>query len=275
MRVSLSIAATVVLSVLAGSLVSAEGFIFEDGIGADVEDEVPDTSVPETTVPPVICFWGSDQTYYATGRTEVGDYVYMFLDQRYWRVRPLTGEVWVQSWRVCRQDGETISTELGWRPVVAPDPAVIAQSLYDRVVRQVPVPVPVLNPPGPGFANLGMWLAVADPGPVSATATAGSVWATTTAVLVSTTFDMGDGTVVSCAGVGTPLPGHLVDTVDESPECGHTYTDLNGRTPFPVTVTSTWSVSWTGSGGSGGDLGTLTRSTGLDYRVLEIQTVGE
>jgi hypothetical protein len=146
--------------------------------------------------------------------------------------------------------------------------------LYDEVVRQVPLPEPALSPVGPGFVNLGMWLGVAEPEPIAVTATAGSVWATTSAELVSTTFDMGDGTTVVCDGAGDPIPESELESLEPSPVCGHTYTGVNGRKPFVVTITSTWRVSWTGSGGAGGDLGSLDRSSSIEYRVLEIQTVG-
>ena len=167
------------------------------------------------------------------------------------------------------------ASALGWRRVVAPDPGVLAESVYDEVVRQVPVPEPELSPVGPGFVNLGMWLAVAEPEVVSVTARAGSVWATTSAALVSTTFDMGDGTVVICDGAGDPIPESKMDAVEASPVCGHTYTGVNGREPFVVTITSSWRVWWVGSGGAGGELGTLDRSSTLEYDVREIQTVGD
>lgn len=201
-------------------------------------------------------------------------YVFAYIDQLYWRIRPSTGETWVQAWRVCTRDGEEVSSTLDWRRVTAPDPRVLAESVYDEVVRQVPVPEPALSPVGPGFVNLGMWLAVTEPAPISVTATAGSVWATTSAELESTTFDMGDGTVVVCDGAGDPIPESQMDSLEPSPVCGHTYTGINGREPFVVTITSTWRVSWNGSGGVGGDLGGLDRASTIQYEVLEIQTVG-
>jgi hypothetical protein len=174
----------------------------------------------------------------------------------------------------CQRGGEVTFDGTDWRRVTAPDPRVLAESVHDEVVRQVPVPEPALSPVGPGFVNLGMWLAVAEPEPISVTATAGDVWATTSAELVSTTFDMGDGNVVECDGAGDPIPTSQLDTVEQSPVCGHTYTGHNDRAPFVVTITSTWQVSWVGSGGAGGDLGTLDRSSSHEYQVLEIQTVG-
>lgn len=256
------------------ALAGPSGSVGDEGVAASAGTPTSVSDVPATTVPVVVCEWAADQEYYGSGRTDSGVYVYTYIDRLYWRIFPSTGEVWVQAWRVCRDGTEVVSSTLDWRRVVAPDPAVLAESVYDEVVRQVPVPEPALSPVGPGFVNLGMWLAVVEPAPISVTATAGGVWATTTAELVSTSFDMGDGTVVACDGAGDAIPPSEMESLEQSPVCGHTYTGVNERRPFQVTITSTWRVSWAGSGGVGGDLGTLERSSLLEYQVLEIQTVG-
>lgn len=267
-----TIAASTLLIPSVGSA-APSGSVGDEGVGATATSG--NVTTPSTSEPQVVCDWGATQAYYRTGRSTSGNYQFVFLDQNYWRLLPSTGEVWVQTWRICRQDGEVVSSNLAWRRVVAPDPRLLAESLYDEVVRQVPVPEPALSPVGPGYVNLGMWLAVAEPDPISVTATAGAAWATTSAELVSTTFDMGDGTVVTCDGAGDPIPPSELESLDPSPVCGHTYTDVNDREPFVVTITSSWRVAWVGSGGAGGDLGTLDRTATLDYAVLEIQTVGD
>lgn len=275
MRRKLTILAAIPLAVLLlCNSVWAGGGIDGDSIVADVSSTAREV-VPGPTVPPVICEWGSDQVHFRNGRSESGEYRYTYIDLLYWRFRPATGEIWVQSMRICRQDGVQVSSGLEWRPVSGPDPEVLADTLYDEVTEQVPLPRPDLSPVGPGFVNLGMWLAVEEPAPISVTARAGAVWATTTASLESTTFDMGDGTVVTCDGAGDPIPDSKLDSVDESDDCGHTYTTLGpDGEPFTVTITSTWHVTWVGSGGTGGDLGTLDRTSSVEYEVLEIQTVG-
>ena len=56
-----------------------------------------------------------------------------------------------------------------------------------------------------GIVNIGLWLAVADPGQVSITASVGPVWATVTARYESTTWDFGNGDSMACDGLGTPI----------------------------------------------------------------------
>lgn len=263
------------LLVLAGvGTANAGGFVHdEETIGATAGSSTSDVEA-EAPVSVVTCMWVRDQLHYRSGQSTLAGDVYTYIDQMYWRFRPSTGEVWVQALRTCRRGDEVVSSGLGWRRVVAPDPRVLGESLVEEVTERVPLPVPALSPVGPGFVNLGMWLAVEDPGVVSVTARAGGVWATTSAVLVSTSFSMGDGAEVVCAGVGDPIPSSMLGSVEASPVCGHTYRSVNDRVPFEVVIRSVWQVSWAGSGGVGGDLGTLERSASLEYEVSEIQTVG-
>lgn len=252
----------------------AETWAHNDGeVGASASSST--SVVVSTTLPaPLVCDWGTSPFYGFTDRAEVDDLVLLHVDGRYWKLSLTTGEIWLRTFYVCRRDGVVESSVLGWRRVVGPNPEVIAEGLYDRVVRQVPAPVADLSPTSRGVVNLGMWLAVESAGPVSVTAVAGGVWATTTARLVSTTFDMGDGSVVRCDGAGDPIPAWAVSSVAPSQVCGHTYASTNRGEPFSVVITSSWRVSWSGSGGRGGDLGVLDRVSVLEYPVREIQTVG-
>jgi hypothetical protein len=143
----------------------------------------------------------------------------------------------------------------------------------DRARRQVTAPVPDVNPPAEhgGIVNLGMWLAIRHPDPVSVTASAGTVWATVTATLVATTFDFGNGDIVRCDGAGTPLIDP--DTIEPGP-CGYTFERASQPDrPERVTVSASWAVSYQSSAGSG-TLPGITRTTGFDYTVREIQTIG-
>jgi hypothetical protein len=231
----------------------------------------PDESPPEV---PVVCHT-REVPYQRSERGELGGMSYVYIEGRYYRFDLATGQGWVRSRRTCRRGDEVVSSDLIWETVNDPDPAVVASILRDRQAKEIAPPAPLLSPVGPGVVNLGMWLAVADPGPyvVTASARPGS-WVTARADLAETMFDMGNGDVVVCSGAGDPIPTDALDSTLESPVCGYTYTELNDGRPYTISVTSTWNVTWTSSRGTGGNEAPIVKSTSLDYEVLEIQTVG-
>ena len=84
----------------------------------------------------------------------------------------------------------------------------------------------------------------------TATVPGGSV--TVTATPATAQWSMGDGSTVTCQGPGTAYDAARHDPASASPDCGHTYTSTgNDR---EVSVSITWSVSWSGSDGEGGGL---------------------
>ena len=95
-------------------------------------------------------------------------------------------------------------------------------SAWQRVTAQLPRPAMNMNPDPSvgGIVNIGLWLAVVDPGQVSITASVGPVWATVTARYQRTLWEMGNGDWVECEGLGTPIIDW--DTVEQGP-CGYTY----------------------------------------------------
>lgn len=98
-----------------------------------------------------------------------------------------------------------------------------------------------------------------------------SVTATVTAERI--VWDLGDGTTVTCDGPGTPYQP-VMDPHAASPTCGHTYTASSAGRPnqmFPVTATTSWSVTWAGAGRQG-QL-TVQRSSRTTLRVVEAQAV--
>lgn len=144
------------------------------------------------------------------------------------------------------------------------------------------LPLPVMDmSPDPaigGVVNLGMWLAINDPGEVPVTATAGAVSATVTAKLVSVQWSMGNGDVVDCAGIGTAISDS--NLVEQGP-CGYTYRWPSSRKytgndtlAYDVSVTGHWEVTFTTSTGRSGTLAPIDRTTSFAYQVREIQTVG-
>ena len=148
-----------------------------------------------------------------------------------------------------------------------PAPGEVAQIAVERMsLRAIEIGMSP-SPNGAGVVGQPTWLWVQDPGerttgPISRTASAGSVTVTATARLERIVWDMGDGAQVVCTGTGTPY------TTDRgrsaSPDCGHTYTRESGYEPgqrYTVTATSEWAVEWRGAGQTGSlDLDGLTRS---------------
>ena len=125
--------------------------------------------------------------------------------------------------------------------------------------------------------NVGLWLAVEDPGQVSITASVGPVWATVTARYMSTVWDFGNGDSVECEGLGTPIVD--LDTVEQGP-CGYTYRatsapEFTGTDDlaYHASVTGRWTVTYETSAGGSGTLSPIDRTTPFLYQVREIQTL--
>lgn len=134
--------------------------------------------------------------------------------------------------------------------------------------------------------NFSTWLWL-DPGayrPVSVTASAGGVSATTTATPTGVVWDMGDANpsegipagVVNCNGPGTPWSS-AVDPSGEGPDpsgCEYTYHySTDNRPPYIVTATISYDVSWRASTGQGGTLPGLQSSSTEDLNVDQIESV--
>jgi hypothetical protein len=159
------------------------------------------------------------------------------------------------------------------------DVAALLASARQSVTAQIPAPATNMNPDPSvgGIVNIGLWLAVRDPGQVSITASVGPAWATVTARYDSTRWNFGNGDSVACPGVGTPI----VDwNVQEQGPCGYTYRwpsapkftgtqDLR----YHASVTGHWVVTYATSKGDGGSLPAIDRTTPFLYKVREIQTV--
>jgi len=161
----------------------------------------------------------------------------------------------------------------------AVDVDALIASAHRSVTARVPDPSMNMNPDPAvgGVVNIGLWLAVADPGLVSITASVGPVWATVTARYRGTTWSMGNGEVVVCEGLGTPIVD--VNTADQGP-CGYTYRwpsapRFSGTDDLAYhdSVTGHWMVTYATSTGRSGTLAPIDRSTQFSYRVREIQTV--
>ena len=102
------------------------------------------------------------------------------------------------------------------------DVDALISSAFQSVSAQLPTPTLDINPRPDvgGIVNIGLWLAVADPGRVTITAAVGPVWATVTAEYRGTTWTFGNGDSTFCEGLGTPIID--TNTEDQGP-CGYTY----------------------------------------------------
>ncbi|MFG3323970.1 ATP/GTP-binding protein [Streptomyces sp. NPDC048171] len=163
-------------------------------------------------------------------------------------------------------------------------PAIDPEVLARRAVDSMRLDGPDVASPRPGgeyAVGVPMWLWVNQGentyGPATATASAGDVTVTATAEVTSIRWTMGDGATVACAGPGTPYRGS--QSMADSPDCGHRYTRTSSGWPgerFPLTATSTWTITWEVSAGEpAGDAGewTETRDSTVGVRIGEVQVV--
>jgi hypothetical protein len=137
------------------------------------------------------------------------------------------------------------------------------------------LPVPNMSPdPSVGsVVNLGLWVAIEEPGASSVRLTDGPVWAEGNGRLVGFDVDFGDGNSVSCDGLGVPYPEGS-NNADPGP-CGHVYRQRSPvGAPFQLTITSRYEVTYRLSSGESGSLGIVNRAATFDYPVIEIVTVG-
>lgn len=140
----------------------------------------------------------------------------------------------------------------------------------------LPLPEPVLNPPGAQLVGVATWLWLDGPWqPTEATAAIGAVRSTVTARPVEVTWSMGDGTTVTCSGAGRAYDPARPPR-DQSSDCTHVYTRASAAEPggaHTVTVTVAYEVGWSASTGAGGPLDTLTRTTAVPVVVQQAQAV--
>lgn len=168
-----------------------------------------------------------------------------------------------------------------------PPAVVLAGALAKTAANTLVLPKPQVrrNPAGPALANLPTWwwVAAGQWVPLRQRTQAGPVWAEVTATPVSTSWDPGDGSApVVCDGPGTPYDTSR-PAAGQSTNCSYSYQRSSAAQPqtgpsqndrfFTVTVTTTWQVTWTGFGGSGGTLPVLTTLSSFSLPVTQRETV--
>jgi hypothetical protein len=164
-------------------------------------------------------------------------------------------------------------------------PQVLAELAYNRIT--LPDTKVTLAPEDITKVNLPTWawLDKATFKTVSVTAAldvAGlNISATTTAKPVSLRLEPGtsDAETYPASGecqlngddsIGAP---YAKGKAGQTPPCGIKYLRSSGDGTYKLRATITWAVSWTGTGGTGGDLPDGTFGTTQDITVQEIQAV--
>lgn len=166
-------------------------------------------------------------------------------------------------------------------PVPGPTaPAVTPADLAAQVWRNIRLPVPQVATAPPrtssGLVGLPEWFWVTNWSAHTGRAHVGGVWASVTARPMSLRVTPGSGQrVLACAG-----PGIAYDTKRpagaQRSNCVYSFERSSAGLPgavYQVTAAVTWGGTWTGSGGAGGVLPTLTRSARFPLRIAEAQTV--
>ena len=143
---------------------------------------------------------------------------------------------------------------------------------------ELPEPVPQFSPAGDHLVGLPSWLWVDTRwSPYEASASVTGVTSTVTATPRFVTWQMGDGSTHVCDGPGTPYdPTRAPD--GRLGTCTHLYVWPSTAQPFglyTVTATVSFDVRWTATTGASGGLGTVTRTTTVPVRVVEVQAVIE
>lgn len=217
------------------------------------------------TAPPVKCMSVKDPSFEAPAptRTEATDGSWYR-----WQCGP--GAASQNLTRIPRNDLES------WVPKPPASPRDVAQ----EAVKQIHLPAPAAhlspNASSPQWVNFPtfLWTDGAAWHPLSATAAVPGLSVSATATPIRLTWDMGDGTTVTCTGPGTPFTDATPATAS-SPDCGHTYrraSDVEPSGKFTVRVTETWRVTWAG-GGQSGTLPDMTATSSIAVRVAESQAL--
>lgn len=186
------------------------------------------------------------------------------------------------AWYWCIAPGATNTVRTIWLddpPAELPSPAEVAQTAVERMdLESIEIGIVPEDEPGRiGLVGLPVWMWVEQPmpstfGPITKSATAGSVTVTATGRVDHINWDMGDGNMVTCTTEGIPYEDRFGD--QDSAECGHRYATTSWDEPrhrFTVIATAYWIVEWAG-GGQGGSI-PIEHTSQTQIRVGELQVL--
>lgn len=163
----------------------------------------------------------------------------------------------------------------------AAGPAVTPQELLAWAQNELALPLPAVRTARPRGteALVGLpewfWIAPAQWHPVTAAVSVGGVWAQVTAWPVSLDIRSGDGGGRTCHGLGAVYDTRMPAQAQHS-TCAWTYDQPSAGLPgnqYQVSVTVTWTAAWHGTGGAGGALPALGRTTTFGLVVGEGQAL--
>lgn len=141
-------------------------------------------------------------------------------------------------------------------------PGVTPEELLQWALAELSVPAPTVGtapPPGhDGLVGLPEWFWDSQHwAPIQVMVSVGPVWAQVTATPADLTFDPGGGLPsVSCKGPGAQY-NPKVPASGQHSACSYAYAQSSALQPggvYDASVSVTWTASWTGSGGAGGQL---------------------
>ncbi|MGH9027227.1 MAG: hypothetical protein ACRDWD_14095 [Acidimicrobiia bacterium] len=177
--------------------------------------------------------------------------------------------------RIC---GDAV--DVVWVP--AAQPLISARELAERAAGEVGVAECGIGTAPPAdhvvvrFATW-LWLEGCAWAPRSRTAAIPGLSATVTVSPVEVHWEMGDGSVMRCAGPGVRWNPE-VPAEAQSTDCSYVYRRSSSDQPeqsYLVTATVGWEVSWSASNGEGGTLPAVLASSSSAVRVGEVQTIVE
>ncbi|MEN3541072.1 hypothetical protein AAH991_38575 [Microbispora sp. ZYX-F-249] len=157
------------------------------------------------------------------------------------------------------------------------------QMLVGQAVKELVLPLPQVRtaPPRgrPGLVGIRQWFWLDGAGQwtvKSKRVQVGDVWAEVTASPRRLVISPGAGLPdVVCDGPGTPYDPARSPQEQES-GCTYLYERSSAGQPrdaYQVSVTVVWGASWRGSGGAGGPLAPISRSTSYALSVAEAQAL--
>jgi hypothetical protein len=252
-----ALACAVAALVMAGSLAVATTSLAADGVGGSCDPYV------DGTVILVPCWFGADAGEGGGGNGGTLDHTCTFTALDEAQAKSL-GVSWPaprdKHWALMDCGAGTAPQAL-LVPNGTGAPPVTPHQLVDALGGlDVPYLRPATAPPRGTDGLVGLpewfWVPASEWHTRSVTVVAGPVWATVTAAPLSLTVQPGAGlSPVACPGPGSAYNSHK--PAAQHTDCSYTYLQPSAGLPgnaYRASVSVTWRVTWTGSGGAGGVL---------------------